>query len=1176
MVDDHKSDIIMLQEAHDDKYVKEFEFNRFKRYSAVKDQRGGTAILIARNESIATLSAMYSDSGNVTLVRCRIKDEYEIIVGSYYASQDDITMANDISYLVEASAEWHETPVVIGMDRNFDPSKLTINKKYQRYAEAFDTMFDDKEYNDLLNPEVGLFTKRPITRPNQHGGSSIDTVLTNQAGLNLGTVSAKIKAEHFTDHLAIHVTINKCKIERGEKQWRLNSTTCYDSDLKKECRKIITSIKPINIKWTTHLDNVMETIRNTAKATQKKLGKNPPRKREAIRKALTEVIQEISVEPKDNAARWQIIEHYKNLGKATHLQEQIAKIPKSWKFSALKTERPTKQFFNRNKSRNRDPISDVKTSYGISNKTEDMQETFRDYYKELYAEKTINGATLDEAIKEMKKRMKLTPAQKARMGNAIDTEEIATAIKNMPADKAPGPDGLTGKLFKLHPNEWAEVLVHVFEEISKTGKGPRCFVDATIILLRKKATPVEGTDPRDWRPISLTNFIYKIFAKVWATRLGTTLAELIGKHQTGFVPGRDIRDNILLIQAIIEDAMEENTNTALLFVDWEKAFDRLSHQAMHKVLKELEFPDCFKNAILAIYRKCRARVNINDNLTAPFQIRSGVKQGCPLSPLLFILVNEILHCSILNDPEIKGYKINKETHVPNSGYADDTVAIVTNEKEAERVMKHIKKFCQATAAKINIQKSSVMLTGRWNKRNYVPKAFENVERIDVHKGERYLGLRVGHKLDRTAEWNRIINGIRWSLKKWGHEKLSLMAKATIVNSLALSKLWFIASIIPIPNEVNNTVTELVRNFTKGKNRRNILPIATLMRPKSLGGIGIHSPQVKSMGLLTKWISRYKNLKDDGPWKNLLQKYIKKEIDINCLHPFLQDKFKPFTPSIFTPIIQAWNKIAGRDHYFQVKDWVTIIRGKNTSAAMKIKRIDKGKVLLKKFERNVIGKHKQITEHRGALLKVDITVDKKQKIREVLLPSTETQEAISSIDTPQQIVTNEWIYHTLLLKGEPAKNAWHVDKLRATPDLISFYFRWANDRVQTRLKNHEGRLESHCPLCYATTSADHAIFECRKTRITTKLKLLFRRNREETIKEIKRALKDEDQNRHFAAKLTILIAKERIATYWTSRLKNTNTLEHYQNKTRFVIGILYDVECQRRKKKIERKITLSTN
>lgn len=275
MIDDHKSDIIMLQEAHDDKYVKEFEFNRFKKYTAIKDQHGGAAILVARNEHIVTLNARYSESGNVTLIKCRIKDEYEIIIGSYYASQDDITMANDISYLVEQSTEWHDTPVIIGTDRNFDPSKLAANKKYQRYAETFDIAFDEKEYNDLLSPEVGLFTKRPITRPNQNGGSSIDTVITNQAGLNLGTISVKVKAEHFTDHLAIHVTINKCKIERGEKQWRLNTTTCYDSDLKKESRKIITSLKPRNKNWTTHLDYVVETIRNIAKAAPKKNREKP-------------------------------------------------------------------------------------------------------------------------------------------------------------------------------------------------------------------------------------------------------------------------------------------------------------------------------------------------------------------------------------------------------------------------------------------------------------------------------------------------------------------------------------------------------------------------------------------------------------------------------------------------------------------------------------------------------------------------------------------------------------------------------------------------------------------------------------------------------------------------------------------------------------------------------------
>ncbi len=1171
MINDYKSDIILIQEAHDDKYVREFEFNRFKRYSKINDRCGGTAILVARNKDIEVIDTWYSESGNVTILKCKTVD-IELTVGSYYASQDDITMANDITYIAENNHNWENTPTIIGMDRNFDPTKTKENKKYERYHQAFDVAFDGKEYNDLLDPNIGVVNKRPITRPNLNGGSSIDTMMANNNAINIGSIDIKLSAEHFSDHLAIHAKLSKSKIERGKRQWRIATTTCFDRLFDKQSREILIREKQLNTNWTTHLDNIMEEIRDLAIATERRLQKNTEKKREAIRRALLEITQETQITPDDKAARWKVIEHYKKLGRLTHLEEEIKKQPQRWHHQATKAERPTKQFFQHNKFHRKDPIADVKTGNGITNDTDEMKEIFRDYYKELYAEKQINEVELHNMINELKKRIELKPAHTRNMEKRIDVDEIETVIKNMPYDKAPGPDGLTGRVFKMHKREWAQMLAEVFDEINDTAKAPRCFVDANIVLLRKKATPAEGTDPRDWRPISLTNVVYKIFAKAWATRLGETLSEIIERHQTGFVPGRDIRDNIMLIQTIIEEAMEENTSTALLFVDWEKAFDRLSHKALHRVLEELKFPVRFRNAIYAIYRKCRARININDNLTAPFQIRSGVKQGCPLSPLLFILTNELLHCSILNDPDIKGYKITKQINIPNSGYADDTVAIVTSDKEAQRVMHHIDLFCKATAAKININKSSVMLTGWWQKSKYVPKALQNVAVTDIYTGERYLGLTVGYKIDRSTEWNRIINGIRSALNRWKHEKLSLMAKTTIVNALALSKLWFIGSIIPIPTEVDNKVKKIIAEFTKGNRKKNIIAIKTLMRPKELGGIGIHDPITKSKGLLVKWIRRYKNQDDKGPWKNLMRKYFDKKIKTNCLHPILQDRTHEKDDSTFWPIVQAWNEIAKRDHKLNKGDWVTTIRGKSTSVPMKIKKIEGNKVILKRYPKNIVREHKEVTENKDALLIVNITIDQKKKIKEMILPATEIQEWISSINTPQQVATNEWIYHALLMKNKQIANIWHVEKLKATPEITSFYYLWANNRIETRYKNNEGRFESICALCRKQTSGDHTIFECQKTKVTTKYKTLLRKDRESTLKEIKRALKNEDDQKQFTIRITLIIARERYATYWASRLSNTDTLETHQKKATFTIEILRDAEIAKERKKEIRKLT----
>jgi hypothetical protein len=273
-----------------------------------------------------------------------------------------------------------------------------------------------------------------------------------------------------------------------------------------------------------------------------------------------------------------------------------------------------------------------------------------------------------------------------------------------------------------------------------------------------------------------------------------------------------------------------------------------------------------------------------------------------------------------------------------------------------------------------------------------------------------------------------------------------------------------------------------------------------------------------------------------------------------------------------PIVQAWNEIAMKDHEIRKGDWVTTIRGKNTSVPMKVQKLEGNKAILKRFTKNIIKEYKIITENKDALLIVNITIDQKKKIKEMILPPIEIQEKISSIDTSQYAMTNERIYHSLLLKNKKIKNVWHIDKLKATPELITFYYLWANNRIETRYKNNEGRFEATCALCGKLTSADHSIFECQKTKVTTKYKTFFRKDRTSTLREIKRAIKNEDNQTQFTTKITLLIAKERYATHWASRLNNTDTLETHQTKATFAIEILHDIEIAKERKREIRKLT----
>ena len=757
----------------------------------------------------------------------------------------------------------------------------------------------------------------------------------------------------------------------------------------------------------------------------------------------------------------------------------------------------------------------------------------------------------------------------------FEYEEIFDTINNIPLDKAPGPDGLTGRFFKHFKQEWTPILFHAFAEINEKGKSPRCFHDANICLIRKKATPAEGTDPRDWRPISLTNTIYKIFTKIWATKFANILNKIIGPHQTGFIPTRDIRENIVTIQALIEDAAENDRNCALLFIDWEKAFDRLAHKTLHRVLKKLEAPNLFRNAIKAIYRNCWSRINLNNHLTAPFQIRSGVRQGCPLSPLLFVFVNELLHGNITNDKSIKGYKINQKLSIVNSGYADDTALAITTENDAKRIMHHIKRFCEATAAKINLKKSTVMTTGNWSRIGYVPEPLQEMETAQISKGERYLGLWVGQNLDRNTELKRIVNNIRTALKKWKRAPLSPMGKEMIINTIALSKLWFIAGIIRIPNETIKQVEKLLRSFLKGKHKSHKIALKLATTPRTMGGLGVHNIANKNTALLAKWIVKWKsqNNKKEQAWHILLTRYL--ETQRRALHPLLWDP-KSFdkikNKSIFHNITHAWTKIAYRTPTLKVGDWVATIRGSKATNPAKITSIRSNQVTTKPYSNITTGTNTQITERKNALIKVDITVSKAKRIKKIELPDKDSQLEQSNLGPVDPHTVNETLYLRATLRGSnPTKNRWHIEKIKLPGEYTSFYFKWVNHKIESRKTNHEGLKEMRCPLCLNHfENAEHALFNFKSSAITTSCTTLPLNQEENTKKTIARAIGRGSRKETHRANLTIITLAERYKCFWASRFANKPLTEEYSIKLKAITNLLEDIFQKKEKERKRRK------
>ena len=145
----------------------------------------------------------------------------------------------------------------------------------------------------------------------------------------------------------------------------------------------------------------------------------------------------------------------------------------------------------------------------------------------------------------------------------------------------------------------------------------------------------------------------------------------------------------------------------IISIDTEKAFDKIQHPFMIKTLQKVGKEGAYFNIIKAIYDKPTANIILSGEELKAFPLRSGTRQGCPLSPLLFNIILEVLAMAIKEEKEIKGTQIGKE-EVKLSLFADDMILYIENPKDATRkLLKLINEFGKIAGYKINKQKKKI-------------------------------------------------------------------------------------------------------------------------------------------------------------------------------------------------------------------------------------------------------------------------------------------------------------------------------------------------------------------------------------------------------------------------------------------------------------------------------------
>jgi hypothetical protein len=454
----------------------------------------------------------------------------------------------------------------------------------------------------------------------------------------------------------------------------------------------------------------------------------------------------------------------------------------------------------------------------------------------------------------------------------IEENEIWNIIKESPLNKSPGTDGLTNEFYKEH---WPLIKQYLIKSINyglSNGELNISQKRGIISLIPKPQKDLD--DLKNWRPITLLNQDYKYLTKALAARLDKTLKNIISTDQSGFVKERYIGCNIQRIQNLIELCKEDHINGSLINIDFEKAFDTIGWDFITKSLRKLHYPEIFISWINTLYNNIETCVINNGHTTKFFKPERGVRQGCPISPYLFIITSEIMNRWLKSKLLNIGITDNKGANYFITQFADDTSFSIKNTEGAmQNLFNHLKDFGDISGLKLNINKTEILTLGVSTENN-IPKRY----RRHIKQEVKYLGCKITTNYKETTNINikEALDRIENLTSKWAHRKTTISGKIAIIKSLLLPQLTYILTNMKSPEEkiikeLNKKLYEFLNNGGSEKIKRSIL-----IGDYTTGGYKMTDLASYIQAIKINWMTRLSTI--EGMWKQYIINKLKVNID----------------------------------------------------------------------------------------------------------------------------------------------------------------------------------------------------------------------------------------------------------------------------------------------------------
>jgi len=541
---------------------------------------------------------------------------------------------------------------------------------------------------------------------------------------------ADINSDHNLVLIKTSLKLKKIKTKRKRKQWNLEQlkrSTAREEFRAELDANIIESGGNTNNGWNNLKKSIKRSALKTIGYDKTVKAKKPWITQEMIKK-MEERRKWKSINTQDGHKK------YRQINNELRRETETAR-EKWWRdtceaIEELQRKGRTDKFYAKIKQ----VTSDNKTppNAGINNyrgelltKEEDIRNRWREYIEELY----------NKEHKPTEEALKIEDEGKVDMddkGPDLLDSEILEAIREMKHRKAQGSDEIPAEFLKAMGPKATKQLIELCKNIYKTGDWPKDFCETTLIPIPKKNN---ATDCKDFRTISLISHASKIVLRILTKRLEGKANGYISNTQFGFRKGVGTREAIAALRLICERKIDLNQDIHICFIDFEKAFDKVNWRLLLDTLQYIGIDWRERRMIRNLYLNQEAVVRINNKNSKPATIGQGVRQGCLLSPLLFLIYIQRMMNEAMED-NTDGINIGGNI-ISDIRFADDQAMIADTEEGLQRIIDKLDTTAERYNMKINIAKTKIMCISKTgDKHTSIQIKGHQLEQVDRFK---YLG-----------------------------------------------------------------------------------------------------------------------------------------------------------------------------------------------------------------------------------------------------------------------------------------------------------------------------------------------------------------------------------------------------------------------------------------------------